>query len=245
MPYNTRYRSLSTSGYFPPGVKWLLIANVALFLPYYLSADVRGHLLTVFSLVPEFVVKKFFIWQLATYLFLHEGIGHILFNMLALWMFGSVLERDWGTRFFLKYYFVCGIGAGLCDVFVNAVMGNLGATHTIGASGAIYGLLLAFGVLYPNQTVLFSFIFPMKAKYMVMIVGAIAFLSALGANSNVSHIAHLGGMAFGYAYLRGRLLRVDLGYFRREYNAWKLRRAKKRFQVYLRKHGSDRDTFVN
>jgi hypothetical protein len=80
---------------------------------------------------------------------------------------------------------------------------------------------------------------------MVMIVGAIAFLGALHVNSGVSDIAHLGGMAFGYAYLRGRLIRVDLGYFQREYNAWKLRRAKKRFQVYLRKHGSDRDTFVN
>jgi membrane associated rhomboid family serine protease len=245
MPYNTRYRSLSTSGYFPPGVKWLLITNLALFLPYYLSADVRTLLTTFFSLVPKLVVEKFFIWQLVTYMFLHGTIGHILWNMLALWMFGSVLERDWGTRFFLKYYFICGIGAGLCDVILNAVMGNLGATRTIGASGGIYGLLLAFGVLYPNLTVLFSFIIPMKAKYMVMIVGAIAFLSAFGENSNVSHIAHLGGMAFGYAYLRGRLLRLDLGYFRREYNAWKLRRAKKRFQVYLRKHGSDRDTFVN
>ena len=85
----------------------------------------------------------------------------------------------------------------------------------------------------------------MKAKYMVMIVGAIAFLGALNVNSGVSNFAHLGGMAFGYAYLRMRFFRVDLGYFSREYNAWKLRRAKKRFQVYLRKHGSDRDTFVN
>jgi membrane associated rhomboid family serine protease len=164
--------------------------------------------------------------------------------MLALWMFGSVLERDWGTRRFLKYYFLCGIGAGICDVALNGIMGHWN-THTIGASGAIFGLLLAFGVLYPNQTVLFSFIFPMKAKYMVMIVGVIAFLGAFQVNSGVSDIAHLGGMAFGYAYLRLRFFHVDMGYFRREYNAWKLRRAKKRFQVYLRKHGSDRDTFVN
>src|SRR5258708_38688570 len=110
-------------------------------------------------------------------------------------------------------------------------MGNWG-THTIGASGAIYGLLLAFGVLYPNQTVLFSFIFPMKAKDMVMIVGAIAFLGALHVNTGVSDIAHLGGMAFGYAYLKMRFIRIDLVYFSREFNAWKLRRAKKRFQVY-------------
>jgi membrane associated rhomboid family serine protease len=244
MRYNTRYRSFGTSNSIPTGVKWLLLANVALFLLLYLGGrSVSEHLL-MFSLVPVMVLKHFFIWQLATYMFLHGGIEHILFNMLALWMFGSILERDWGTRQFLKYYFLCGIGAGLCDVILNGIMGNWG-THTIGASGAIYGLLLAFGVLYPNSTVLFGFIFPMKAKYMVMIVGAIAFLGALHVNSGVSDIAHLGGMAFGYAYLRGRFIRVDLGYFQREYNAWKLRRAKKRFQVYLRKHGSDRDTFVN
>jgi len=243
MRYTTRYRSYNTSG-IPTGVKWLLIVNSALFLLEYLGgAAVSEHFLML-RLVPAFVVHKLFLWQLVTYMFLHHGIEHILFNMLALWMFGSVIERDWGTRQFLKYYFLCGVGAGLCDVTLHAVQGSWG-TSTVGASGAIYGLLLAFGVLYPNSTVLFGFIFPMKAKYMVMIVGAIAFLGALQANNQVSEIAHLGGMAFGYGYLRGRFVRLDWGYFQREYNAWKLRRAKKRFQVYLRKHGSDRDTFVN
>src|SRR6266436_3357326 len=224
MRYDTRYRSSNYSSYLPAGVKWLLIANVGMFLLYYLIPPLAQHLLML-SLVPVMVLKHFFIWQLVTYMFLHGGIEHILFNMLALWMFGMTLEQDWGTRRFLKYYFLCGIGAGICDVAVNAIIGNWG-THTIGASGAIFGLLLAFGVLYPDVTVLFFFIFPMKAKYMVMIVG---------------------GMAFGYAYLRMRFFKfkVDLGYFQREYNAWKLRRAKKRFQVYLRKHGSDRDTRVN
>jgi len=245
MRYDTRYRSINYSSYFPAGVKWLLISNVAIFLPFYLSETLREHLIML-SLVPEMVLKHFpiFTYQLFTYMFLHGGIDHILFNMLALWMFGMTLEQDWGTRRFLKYYFLCGVGAGICDVAVNAIIGNWG-THTIGASGAIFGLLMAFGVLYPNTTVLFFFIFPMKAKYMVMIVGGIAFLGALHVNSGVSNIAHLGGMAFGYAYLRMRFIRIDLGYFQREYNAWKLRRAKKRFQVYLRKHGSDRDTRVN
>jgi len=243
MAYQTRYRSFTITDYLPNGVKWLLIVNVALFVLYDVFPSLAEHMLLL-SLVPIMVIRHFAIWQLVTYMFLHGGISHILFNMLALWMFGAVLERDWGTRFFLKYYFLCGIGAGLCDVALNAIMGNWG-THTIGASGAIYGLLMAFGVLYPNQTVLFSFIFPMKAKYMVMIVGAIAFLGALHVNSGVSDIAHLGGMAFGYAYLRGRFLKINLGHWQREYNAWKIRRAKKRFQVYLRKHGSDRDTFVN
>ncbi len=243
MRYNTQYRSFNYSSYLPAGVKWLLIANVALFVPFYLSSAVREHM-KLLELAPVAVVYHFSIWQLFTYMFLHGGIEHILFNMLALWMFGMTLEQDWGTRRFLKYYFLCGVGAGFCDVAVNAIIGNWG-TRTLGASGAIFGLLLAFGVLYPNQTVLFFFLFPMKAKYFVMIVGAIAFLGALQVNTGVSNIAHLGGMAFGYAYLRLRFLRFDMGYFRREYEAWKLRRAKKRFQVYMRKHGSDRDTFVN
>lgn len=244
MRYNTRYRSFNDSSFLPTGVKWLLISNVVIFLLYYIGPEAVKENALMFSLVPEAVLKHFAIWQLATYMFLHGGIEHILFNMLALWMFGTTLEQDWGTRRFLKYYFLCGIGAGLCDVAVNGFIGHWG-THTIGASGAIFGLLIAFGVLYPNQIVLFFFIFPMKAKYMVMIVGAIAFLGALNVNSGVSNVAHLGGMAFGYAYLRLRFFHVDLDYFNREYKAWKLRRAKKRFQVYLRKHGSDRDTFVN
>src|SRR2546430_13649465 len=240
--YRFRATGYSWAGYFPLAVKWLLISNTAIFVLCFLFPS--RSVFQWFSLSPEMVLKQFAVWQLVTYMFLHGGIGHILFNMLALWMFGMDLERDWGTRRFLKYYFLCGIGAGICDVAVNALVGNWG-THTIGASGAIFGLLLAFGVLYPNTTVLFFFIFPMKAKYMVMIVGGIAFLGALHVNSGVSNIAHLGGMAFGYAYLRMRFIRIDLGYFQREYNAWKLRRAKKRFQVYLRKHGSDRDSRVN
>ena len=151
------------------------------------------------------MLGHFAIWQLVTYMFLHDrGFGHILFNMLTLWMFGMDLERDWGTKHFLKYYFLCGIGAGICDVLVNAALGNLD-TRTIGASGAIYGLLLAFGLLYPDRMVLMSFLFPIKAKYFVMIMGAIAFLSSIGSSgSRVSNVAHLGGMLFGYAYLRGR-----------------------------------------
>ncbi|MGH9660245.1 MAG: rhomboid family intramembrane serine protease [Bryobacteraceae bacterium] len=233
----------SNSEYLPPGVKWLLIVNVALFIPFELSSVIRQHLLLL-SLAPAAVIEKFAVWQLATYMFLHGGVGHVLFNMLSLWMFGTPLERDWGTRRFLKYYFLCGIGAGLCDVALNAALGHW-RTHTIGASGAIYGLLLAFGVMYPNQTVLFSFLFPIKAKYMVMIVGAIAFLGAFRINSGVSDIAHLGGMAFGFAFLRLRFVKWKSGYLQREFNEWRLRRARKRFQVYLRKNRSDRDTWVN
>jgi len=245
MRYDTRYRSYNYSSYFPAGVKWLLISNIAIFVLSYIGGSALAPHLRLLALTPVALIEHFAIWQLFTYMFLHGNIEHILFNMLALWMFGLTLEQDWGTRRFLKYYFLCGVGAGICDVAVRVILGANLNIPTLGASGAIFGLLLAFGVLYPNQTVLFFFIFPMKAKYMVMIVGGIAFLGALNVNSGVSDVAHLGGMAFGYAYLRLRYLRFDMGYFRREYDAWKLRRAKKRFQVYMRKHGSDRDTFVN
>jgi membrane associated rhomboid family serine protease len=165
--------------------------------------------------------------------------------MFTLWMFGVTLEKDWGTRRFLKYYFICGIGAGLCDVTVNALLGNWN-TSTIGASGAIYGLLLAFGVMYPDTTILFSFLFPIKAKYFVMIYGAIELLAALGTrNTGVSNIAHLGGMAFGFMYLKMRFPTLDLEELRGWYRHWKMQRAKKKFQVYLRKQGSDRDRWVN
>jgi membrane associated rhomboid family serine protease len=197
------------------------------------------------SLSPDYVVHRFAIWQLATYLFLHGGIWHLLVNMFTLWMFGATLERDWGTRRFLKYYFICGVGAGLCDVTVNALLGNW-STSTIGASGAIYGLLLAFGVLYPETTILFSFLFPIKAKYFVMIYGGIELLAALGTrNSGVSNVAHLGGMIFGFVYLKMHFPTVDLEDVRGWYRNWKLQRAKKKFQVYMRKRGSGPGPWVN
>jgi membrane associated rhomboid family serine protease len=157
--------------------------------------------------------------------------------MLALWMFGMPLEQSWGTKRFLKYYFLCGVGAGLCDVALHAATGNWN-TRTVGASGAIYGLLMAFGVLFPDQTVLMGFLFPIKAKYMVMIYGAIELVMAFSVNDGVSNIAHLGGMLFGYVYLKGSVPRLGrMPDWRTAYKQWKLRRAKKKFQVYMRRHG--------
>ena len=227
-------------GYFPTGVKWLLISNTAIFLIDYLGGAGLHRTLTVwFALIPAAVLRLLYVWQLFTYMFLHGGIGHLLFNMLTLWMFGMTLEQTWGTRRFLKYYFLCGVGAGVCVLVVNALIGSW-FVPTIGASGAIYGLLLAFGVLFPDVKVLMNFLFPIKAKYLVMIYGAIALLSALGSgNSGVSNVAHLGGMVFGYIYLKSRLPKAsirlpDVGGW---YRQWKLQRAKRKFQVYMRKHG--------
>lgn len=247
MRYTSRPRTIgfNTSGYLPSGVKWLLISNIGMFVLAYVAAALGfGRPFKLLQLTPYLVVFQLHVYQLVTYLFLHGGVWHLLVNMFTLWMFGLTLEQDWGTRRFLKYYFLCGIGAGICDVAVNAAIGNW-ATSTIGASGAIYGLLLAFGVMYPNQTVLFSFLFPIKAKYFVMIYGAIALLSSLNVNSGVSDIAHLGGMLFGLAYLKLRLPHIQFGDLRYRYKQWKLQRAKRKFQVYLRKHNSDRDRWVN
>ena len=247
MRHSTRYRlnTIFSSSNFPKGVKWLLISNTAVFVLSYLAHQASfGDIFNLLALVPRAVVYHFAIWQLATYLFLHGGIWHLLFNMLTLWMFGVTLERDWGTRRFLKYYFLCGIGAGLCDVTVNALLGNW-YTSTIGASGAIYGVLLAFGVLYPESTILFLFLFPIQAKYFVMIYGAMALLGSLNVNSGVSNVAHLGGMIFGLLYLKVRFPKLDMYEVRRWYRNYKLQRAKKKFQVYMRKHGSGRGPWVN
>ena len=237
----------------PWGVKWLLISNTAIFVVYFLSVQLQiTPLMWLFrslSLIPAWVLSGAILWQPITYLFLHSpnGFGHLLFNMLALWMFGSDLERDWGTRRFLNYYFFCGIGAGLCDVAARYILGTPRdlLIPTIGASGAIYGLLMAFGLLYPNRQILVFLTFPIPARVFVAILGGIAFLSTFGASgSGISHMAHLGGMAFGFFYLRFRpdVLDTDwLGSFK----SWQRRRAKRKFQVYMRKHKPRDGDWVN
>jgi membrane associated rhomboid family serine protease len=245
-PRNRLSRSI-IYGYFPTGVKWLLIVNTAIFVIWYLGGPTVQSWMSPLALVPMLVVHSvpWYLYQLFTYMFLHGGIGHLLFNMLALWMFGLPLEQTWGTRRFLKYYFLCGVGAGICDTTVNALLGH--NTSTIGASGAIYGLLLAFGVLFPDTQVLMYFLFPIKAKYLVMIYGGVELLSALGTrNSGISNIAHLGGMLFGLLYLKVpiRAGRWNLPDFGGRYRQWKMQRAKKKFQVYMRKHDG-RGPWVN
>lgn len=249
MPYRSSYDTVSFGvGPVPPAVKWLLITNVAIFLLGFMTMAFGSvDVLAPFGLSPSMVWRYGAVWQFVTYLFIHSptSLFHILFNMLTLWMFGSDLERTWGSRFFLKYYFACGIGAGFLDFLVRTVYGPMDV-RTIGASGAIYGLLLAFGMLYPNRTILFMFLFPIQAKYFVMIIGAIAFFSSFGSGSGVSHLAHLGGMLFGFAYLQLHRRRTSLfDYLAQEYQAYKLRRAKRKFQVYMRKRDGNDDRWVN
>jgi membrane associated rhomboid family serine protease len=232
------------SNYFPPGVKWLIISNVAIFL---IPGLLRLDLSTVFGLVPLLVFRGGWIWQLVTYMFLHAGLWHLVINMLMLWMFGMDLERDWGTRRFLKYYFLCGIGAGLCVLGVAWFRPVDMLYPTVGASGAIFGLLLAFGVLYADRIILMMLLFPMKAKYAVMIFGAIELYYFWQPSRGVSNVAHLGGMLFGYLYLKSRRFRPvnPVAYVQGRWRDWRMARARRRFRTYIRKRDSDGDRWVH
>jgi membrane associated rhomboid family serine protease len=160
---------------------------------------------------------------------------HILFNMLGLWMFGVELERMWGTKFFARYYAITGVGAGLTTILVSLLpFAQTAATYysvTIGASGALFGLLLAYALYFPNRPILMFLLFPIPAKYFVMIIGGIAFLTAADGNSGVAAATHLGGLVIGYLYLKGGRggLSAEIKY---RYLKWKMNRLRRKFDVY-------------
>ncbi len=246
--YVNRY---TPSNRFPVGLKWLLIVNVAIFVISILSDRIAAPFLDNFALVPSQVVQTFAIWQVVTYMFLHAGFSHILWNMLALWLFGAQIERLWGTARFLRFYFTCGVCAALTVIVCAYIFGGTNI-RTIGASGAIYGILVAYGLMFPDQTILFSFLIPIKSKYFVMIIGGIVFLQSYmvtfggSRGTGVAVVAHLGGLVAGYLLLRGKHLRTQVVYpISANYKDWKLRRAKKKFEVYLRKNDSDRNRRVH
>jgi membrane associated rhomboid family serine protease len=233
---------------FGPGpistaLKALIISNVAIFLIQHL---VLGNVALsfrngsdlfslIFGLGPADVVTRLFVWQPITYMFLHVGLAHLLFNMLALWMFGGELERIWGTRYFLKFYAVSGVGAALLTIVLAYLPFDwaraLRASHIVGASGAIYGLLLAYGLSFPNRPIYMYFVFPIPAKYFVLIMGALAFYSSVTEARGVAHVTHLGGLLVGYLYLKGVRLHpwAEVKY---RYVKWKMSRVRKKFDVY-------------
>jgi membrane associated rhomboid family serine protease len=186
------------SGYkWSPMVKTLIIINGIVFLLEFIPVF---DIVRTFGLVPALVTHNFFIWQLFTYMFLHGGFFHLLFNMFILWMFGSEIEKMWGSREFLRYYFITGIGAGVLTVLTswNSMI------PTIGASGAIYGILVAFAVLFPNRLIYLYFLFPIKAKHLVIIFVVVELYASLhSSNTGIANIAHLGGMLVGYFYIKG------------------------------------------
>jgi len=209
-----RYRFSFGYGLTPVIKKMMIIMGAVFLLQMFVSSRINLYL----GLVPILVWKKYFLWQLATYIFLHGDMGHILFNLLALWMFGGELESYWGSRKFLGYFFFCGIGAGFCTVVFSPYQ----FIPVIGASGAIYGILLAYGWLFPNRLIYIYFLFPIPAKYFVIIFGLLEFLyfSRGGTGSGVAHLTHLGGLLFGliymaYPYLRQKIRRE---YYKRKWN---------------------------
>jgi len=223
---------LGPSGPVPPAVKGLIIANVAVYLIQLFGG--RGALIANFSLIPSLVVQGE-IWRLFTYQFLHGGVWHIGMNMLMLWMFGCELEQRWGQRFFLKYYFLCAVGGG--GAFTTAMyLAGQPNVASIGASAGIYGILMAYGMWFPNRKVFIWFLFPIAIRYLVVFLIALEFVQSIEASGGgIAHAAHFGGMVFGYLYLRwwgasGLGLRPLPGWhdIKRSYYRWRFRRLQKK-----------------
>ena len=232
----SRYPAASSFAYsFGPGpltpaIKALIIANVAMFVLAFVVPSITLRL----GLRPQDVFTGLAIWQPVTYLFLHGGIFHILFNMLALWMFGTELERMWGSRYFTRYYFITGVGAAATTLVLSLM--PIGAADqlyyslTIGASGAVYGILLAYGMYFPNRPIYLYFIFPIPAKYFVMIVGAISLFASMGGGGGVAHTAHLGGLVVGYLYLKGTRFH-PVSEIKYRYLKWRINRMRRKFDI--------------
>jgi len=231
------YRTLDAGPFggmgMTPGVKALLIVNLAVFVIQTIMHDYSGReigaLTGLFGFIPGQAIIGLEVWRFVTYMFLHGGLGHILFNMLGLWMFGTQIEARWGRGPFLLYYLVCGIGGALTYGLFK-LFGMDAFTPMVGASGAVYGILLAYGMMFPEAIILIGLIVPMKAKYAVVLFGLIELLStASGGGGGVAHLAHLGGMASGFLFLRLTIpsLRAGTGLK----NPWRQWRGKRRLRV--------------
>jgi membrane associated rhomboid family serine protease len=247
-----RYPSPYASSFsFGPGplstaLKALIGANVVMFVITTFAQGLVGYL----GLVPAFVLHQFWVWQLATYMFLHGGIFHIVFNMLALWMFGTELEHMWGTRYFLKFYFVTGIGAGVLTVLFSLLpfgfAQQLQRSIIIGASGSIYGLLLAYALYFPERPILMFFVVPVPAKIFVAIMGAIALYSSVSESGGVANATHLGGLVVAYVFLKSGSGRIHpLSELKYRYLKWKINRVRKKFDVYSGGRNDDWDRHVH
>ena len=225
--------SFRFGGPLTPAVKALIITNIIVFVvqsivPFhlFLSDGFLAHLGSagvdktdvfdyLFGLSPHGVLDNLLVWQPFTYMFLHGGFLHILLNLLGIWMFAGDLETRWGTARFLRFYLISGTGAGLIILLANSLLAGKGylspVAITVGASGALFALLLAYGMTWPDREVLIWFLFPIKMKYFVMIFGGIEFLSTLKSFSpdagNISHVGHVGGLLTGFVLMM--LARID------------------------------------
>lgn len=249
-------------GPLTPAIKGIIIACVIVFLiqamlgvqPQSLNCSGAGSqveqslrlepLNHYFGLSSACFLKKLWFWQPVTYLFLHGGLFHILMNMLVLWMFGAELERRWGSRAFLQFYLVCGVGAGLSIVALDPLVsllpaaarqGWLSSIPTVGASGAVYGIMAAQAILFPNKMLLLFLFFPMRMRAAVLLLAAIMLFSQLTTpGSGISHVAHLGGMLFAWIYLH-RLWNI-----RKMWKDWRRRVRRKKYRVVADIHDDDR-----
>lgn len=233
MPYRSSGMSYAFGpGGMTPAVRAILYVNIGVFLLVFVAPVVTTYL----GLVPARVLGSGWLWQPLTYMFVHAEVFHLLFNMLAVWMFGVEMERAWGTRAFTTYYLVTGLGAAAATVLVGLLPFGFARSAfyavTIGASGAVYGLLLAFAMRYPDRPLMFFPIpIPVPAKYFVLILGAMALLFSVGAGSSgVAHLAHLGGLVVGYLYLtRGR--GGPMAELKYRWLKWRMARMRRRFDV--------------
>jgi membrane associated rhomboid family serine protease len=246
-------RGQTISFTFPPFEGWVRRIIVACTVIYLLQAaglrfapDFVNLVRVQLVLIPSAVVQHGKVWQVVTYSLLHVNFSHVFFNMLTLWFIGAYLERDWGPRRFIECYTFCVVGAALVTIAVayTHFLGMDPGTPTAGASGGIFGLLMAFGILYADQEMfLFPLPFRIKAKYLVGIWVVVAIVAVFEPTGGIAVFAHLGGLLFGFLWVklmpsRGMSYAASERYFsiRNSYYRWKRKRAARKFQVYMRDH---------
>ncbi len=227
-----------------PSVKKIIIFTTAIYIIQLMANIIApGFIETTFGINHIGFIHQFKLWQPLTYMFLHGNFFHIFFNMFALWMFGSDLEELFGSKYFTKFYLYSGTGAGLCIALMNYyIFDNYGYSPiTIGASGAIYALLLAYGMIWPNREVLLYFLFPIRMEYLLLIFGAIEFFgtlsSANGDGGNISHIGHLGGLITGFVLLKSKFWyqkKAQFNPFSSLFRNYRLARHKKRIEERIK-----------
>ncbi|HEY5132768.1 MAG TPA: rhomboid family intramembrane serine protease [Candidatus Krumholzibacteriaceae bacterium] len=195
MPYNRRFSSNPVLDFLTGSVvNQIIVANVIIYVIQVIL--VRSSFIDIFGLTPHVVLSRGYVWQLVTYMFLHGSPWHLLLNMFIIWMFGTPLEGVWGSNRFLNYYVVCGLGGALLSFLFSF------NTTVIGASGAGYGILLAYAILFPYSEIYVWGLFPVRARTLVIFMVVIELVSGITGRDGVAHFAHLGGMGAGFIYLK-------------------------------------------
>jgi membrane associated rhomboid family serine protease len=196
MPYYRRRSSNPVVDFLTGSVvNQIIVINVIIYVMEMILAQTA--FIDLFGLTPRLVVTKGYVWQIVTYMFLHGSIWHLILNMFIIWMFGTPLEGVWGSNRFLNYYFVCGFGGALLSFLFSF------NTTIIGASGAGYGILLAYAILFPYNEIYVWGLLPVRARTLVIFMTIIELASGFSRGDGIAHFAHLGGMAAGFLYLRG------------------------------------------